>query len=506
MKKTAIILMLITLVSKVFGFVRDIILAYLYGTSYVSDAYLIALTIPNVIFVLIATGLATGYIPIYSEIEKKYGSKEGNNFTSNLTNILLVICTLLILLSFLFTEQIVKVFASGFEGETLDLAVQFTQISLFGIYFTALIHIFRGFLQIKGYYSIPALIGFPLNFITIIALFLSSKFNIMILAIGSVVATLAQFLLLLPFIIKAGYRYRFIFDLKNNYMKKMALLALPVILGISVNQLNVLVDRTIASQVAVGGIAALNYANRLNMLIQGIFTLSITTVMYPIISKQAAENNIKGLKKSVLESISGINLLVIPASVGFIIFAEPIISLLFERGAFGTQAVTMTSSALVFYSIGMIGVGLREVLSRAFYSLQDTKTPMINAAIAMVINIILNIILSKYLGIGGLALATSISAIVGTLLLIISLWKKIGPFGLNKTLVSFCKILFSSIIMGVIALSLFNLLTMRISSNLSFLISMVVAIIVYFVMVYILKIEDVNRIVKILSNKLTQKK
>src|SRR5699024_3854161 len=175
-----------------------------------------------------------------------------------------------------------------------------------------------------------------------------------------------------------------------------------------------LVDRTIASRVVEGGITALNYANRLNGFIQGIFVLSISTALYPMISKMAAENNMQGLKKSVAEAISGINLLVIPATVGSMVFAEPVVMLLFGRGAFDSNAISLTTAALFYYSIGMLGFGLREVLSRAFYSLQDTKTPAINAAIAVVINIVLNIVLSKFMGIGGLALATSISAIVCT--------------------------------------------------------------------------------------------
>jgi len=184
----------------------------------------------------------------------------------------------------------------------------------------------------------------------------------------------------------------------------MVYIALPVIIGVSVNQINVLVDRTIASRVAEGGITALNYASRLNGFVQGIFVLSITTALYPMISKMVAESNMEGLKKSVSEAISGINLLVIPATVGSMIFAEPVVMLLFGRGKFDVEAIAMTSAALFFYSLGMLGFGLREVLSRAFYSLQDTKTPAINATIAVVMNIIPNIILSKYMGIGGLAL------------------------------------------------------------------------------------------------------
>ncbi|AZR73923.1 murein biosynthesis integral membrane protein MurJ [Anoxybacter fermentans] len=502
MRKTALLLMLITIFSKIFGFARDITLSYFYGASNISDAYLISITIPMVIFSFIGTGISTGYIPMYSKIESNNGVEDANRYTNNLVNILIVICTVIIILGFLFTNQIVKVFASGFEAETLTLAVQFTKISLLGIYFTGLIYIFNGFLQLKGDYTITALVGFPMNFFIILSIFISSKANILVLSIGSVIAIASQLLLVLPFAYKKGYRYKFILNIKDEYIKTMAYIALPIIIGVSVNQINILVDRTLASQIATGGISALNYANRLNGFVQGIFVLSIVTVMYPMISKMVAENNMTGLKKSLAEAISSVNLLVLPATVGAMIFAEPVVRLLFGRGAFDVQAISMTSYALFFYSIGMIGFGLREVLSRAFYSLQDTKTPMINAAIAMVMNIILNIILSKFLGIGGLALATSISAIFCTVLLFISLRKKIGPFGMKHITISFIKVLCASLVMGLIAKISYNILLNYIGANLSLLTSIGIGAIVYFIIIYFMKIEEVDIIVIALKKKL----
>ena len=495
MKKTAIILMIITILSKIFGFTREIALSYFYGASNISDAFLISLTIPSVIFSFIGTGISTGYIPMYSKIEQKYGEKEGNRYTNNLVNILLILCTVMIIFGLLFTDKIVKIFASGFAGDTLALAVQFTRISLVGIYFTGLISVFGAFLRIKGNYAIPALVGFPMNFFIIISIFLSSKTNILVLSIGSVIATASQLVLLIPFVHKKGYRYGLVLDVKDKYIKKMLYIALPIVLGVSANQINVLVDRTLASSIAVGGISALNYASRLNGFVQGMFVTTVSSVMYPMISKMAAQNNMNGLKKSVSEAINIINLLVIPATVGAMVFAEPIVKLLFGRGAFDPQAISMTSDALFYYSIGMIGFGLREVLSNAFYSLQDTKTPMINGAIAMGMNIILNIILSKFLGIGGLALATSISAIFCTGLLFISLRKKIGAFGMKEITISFIKILLASLGMGVVANLACGILLNNISANLSLIVSICIGVVFYFVIIFLMKIEEVDTMV-----------
>ena len=401
----------------------------------------------------------------------------------------------------LFTQPLIKLFASGFSGETLKLAVNFTRISVFGVFFSAVLNIFSGYLRLHGNYITPALIGFPMNLIIIGSLFFSAKINIYLLPIGAVLATASQLILLAPFIHKTGYRYRPVLNLKDDHLKTMVLIALPVIAGTSVNEINVLVDRTLASTIAIGGISALNYARRLNGFVQGLFVASVLTVLYPMISKMVAEDNIKGLKRSISEAIAIINLMVIPATIGAMIFSKEIVVLLFGRGAFGLEATAMTANALSYYSIGMIAFGLRDILSRAFYAYQDTKTPMINATIGVVINIVLNFILSKYMGIGGLALATSISAIVTAVLMFITLRKKIGPFGLKELLRSFIKISIASLIMGVLAYSGFVLAGNHFSQNLSLILAIGVGALSYAIIIYFMKIPEVDSTVEAVRKK-----
>lgn len=493
--------MILTIGSKFFGFFRDITLSYFYGASNISDAYLVSQLIPMSLLEFVGLGLLAGYIPIYNTIENKYGTQKSNLFTNKIINLVLLISTVLVLLGLVLTENIVKIFAMGFEGETLELAVSFTRISIFGIYFVTLGYVFRGFLQVKNKFITPTLTGYPLNVIIILSIAISFWTSNIILAVGSLFAIASQLCILIPFSYKEGFRFKFTLDFKDDDIKQLFRLAFPMMIGISVNQFNIVVDRTLASQIVEGGISALNYANRLNFFVQGIFVLSITTVMYPMISKMVANGDMKGLRRTLSEAIGGISLLVVPATIGAIVFSEQVITLLFGRGAFTYEAILMTSTALAFYSIGMIGFGLREVLSRAFYSLQDTKTPMINASIGMILNVILNIVFSKYLGIGGLALATSISAIFTTVLLFISLRKKIGPFGMKQISISFLKILFASLVMGLLSKLSFNYLTATLSQNLSLLLAIGVGAVSYFVIIYFMKIEDVDVIVGAIKKK-----
>lgn len=501
MKKTTVIIIFITLLSKIFGFAREMVLSYFYGASSVSDAYIVSLTVPSVIFGFIVVGIATGYIPLFTKIENTVGEKSAVDYTSNLINILMLLSTITIILGFFYTDIIVKIFASGFEGDTLSLAIKFTRIALIGIYLTALLNILVSYLQIKGSFYIPALVGFPLNIITVLAIVISAITNVNLLPIGTVLAIFCQVLLLIYFAKRKGFKYSPILNFRDPAIIHTMHIATPIILGSSVNQINQLVDRTIASNIAVGGISSLNYAHKVDGLIQGLFITSIIAVLYPTISKLAVQGNKKELKRLVSESINIIGLLVIPSSIGAMIFSRQLVIFLFGRGAFDIFAINMTSISLFFYSSGMIAFGLRDILTRVFYSLGDSKTPMINGIIGVLINIILNMILSRYIGIGGLALASSIAGGVVCVILFVKLRKKIGPFRLSSILKNYAKILFASLIMGLLAKLSFNYLTSSLSQNLSLLIAIGVGAVSYFVIIYFMKIEVVDVIVGAIKKK-----
>lgn len=501
LKKTALILMFITVLSKLLGLFREITMSYYYGASEVSDAYFVSLTITVAVFSFIGVGISTGYIPMYSILKHEKGDLEGEKFTNNLISFFVIISTILVVILQIFAEPVVKVFASGFEGSTLELAIKFTRITVLGIYFSGIISIYNGFLQVRNKYLIPALIGFIYNFVIILFIYMSYKTNIIVLSFGSVIAVIAQFAFLLLFVKKEGYKPFFFINIKDSSIITLGKISLPLILGTAISQINVLIDKTIASNIAVGGISALNYADRLNSFILSTVVMSVSVSVYPLMSRSIAENNIGKFKIVISESITAISLFIIPASIGAILYSSSLVKVLFGRGAFGIDAINLTTSALIFYSVGMIGIGLREILSRAFFSIQETRIPAVNAAIGMILNIILNFILSRYLGIGGLALATSISATFTTILLFASLHNKIGPFGMKQISISFLKILFSSLIMGLLSKLSFNFLSAFLSQNLSLLLAIGVGAVSYFIIIYFMKIEDVDVIVGAIKKK-----
>lgn len=502
MKKNIAIIILITLFTKALGFVREIVLTYFFGATAISDVYLIAQTIPTTLFALVGTGLATTFIPIFSKVETEEGEENALRFTSNVMNLVLVICSVLIVIVLIFTPQVVKVFARGFRGETLSLAVTFTRISILGIYFTSLVYILNAYLQLKDEFIIPALISLPMNLVLIMFYAAASKFGNILLGYGLFFSILIQFIFILPSVMKNRFKYYALLSHKNRYVREMLILAVPVIIGTSVNQLNVLVDKNIASTIIEGGISALNYADRLSGLVYGLFVIPIITVIFPTISKMVVEHNEEGMNKVVNESLVSMGLLIIPASVGAMVLARPIVEFLFLRGEFDVQAAVLTSQALFYYAISMLAYGVRDVFTRVFYASNDTKTPTINGVVGVATNIVLNLILSRFMGIAGLALATSISAIFTAVLLYISLKKKSMELSFKSSLMKMIKITGAALLMGALAKFSYPVFLSEAGSSLGLIFSIVVAGALYFLLIWLFKIEEVEKLKDIVKNKL----
>lgn len=510
--KAAVGLMAATLVSKILGFGRELVLASAYGASGTSDAFLVAMNIPAVIFTAIGTSLGTAFIPLYCDVNSKDGEKASNKFTNNVFNIVVLICVVFSILGAIFTPQIVKLFAVGFEGETLSQSIYFTRVMILGIALLGMSYIMMAYLQVKDNFIVPGLMPVPYNILIIISIIVSTKLSLALLPWGALTGLSLQFLFQLPFAMKKGYRYQPYVNLGDEHLKKMLWLIAPVLIGVAVNQINTIVDRTIASTLVEGSISALNYATKLNQFVMGMFIVSISSVVYPMLSKLTSENNKEKFNKSIRTSVNTVVLLVIPISVGAIILANPIVKLLFQRGEFDQRATYMTSVALVFYSIGMIGFGLRDILGKVFYSLQDTKTPMINGAIAMILNIILNICFVKFtnMQLSGLAFATSISALVTIILLFISLRKKIGAFGGKSILVVMIKSLVSAVLMGIVTSIAHDIIGNIIGNGfikeaLTLFLSISIGAIIYGTSIIILKVDEVNLVLDSIKSKINNR-
>lgn len=505
--KATIGLMIITIVSKILGFGRELVLGGVYGASMYSDVYITSMNIPILIFDLIGMAIATTFIPLYYENEEKGGASLALDFSNNIFNLVYVFSFIMSLVGFIFAEPIVKLFAIGFKEDQFRLTVQFTRIMICGGMFICIKNLLTSYLQAKGSFLVPGLTGIPFNIIIIISMIASVKYGVYVLPIGTLLAMAVQCVFQYPFARKNGFKYKFKFNIKDEYVGQMFWLVLPVFVGIAVNQVNAMIDRTFASTLIEGSVSSLNYANKLNLFVMGLFITTLASVIYPTLSKISVEDNKTKFSDAVSKYVNVVIILIVPISVGAILLAKPIVEILFERGAFDSSATMMTASALMAYSVGMVAFGLRDILSRVFYSIKDTKTPMINGILAIGINILLNFILINKFGHFGLALGTSISSIICIVILFYKLKKKVGYFGQDKIINTFVKTIIASGIMGVVVyFSYYKLLAILGSGFIYQCIALVIPVgigaIIYGLMSIVLKVEECTNVYNALKNKL----
>lgn len=508
MKLISIVLMIITVVSKIFGFLRDAIMANYYGTGMVAGAFTLANQIPAVVFTFITMGVSTGFIPTYKKIEEKDGYLIADKFTSNLGNVSVVIGVALLVILEVFAAPITRLFGWNLEAEPFVLSVTFFRITIISIVAVCLATVYRGYLYTKDSYIVPQLQGFILNFVIIIAIILSSKLNnIYILPVGLCIATMAQYILYIPAVKKLKFKWTKGINFNDQYLKSMLKMAVPVIFGVSITTIGTVIDKSLATIFnAERGIAMVNYASRMNELVNGIVVVSVATVAYTALSNDFVSRDMKKFKNTILSSLNSMNILIYPAMVGLIVFAEPIINLAFNRGQWRPEDTMIVAPTLKYYALGIAAVAVRDIFSKAFYSMGDTKTPTINAVIMLVVDVTLSFGAAKLIGIPGLALGTSLGAVIGALLLIFLLRKRIGKFeNIKSFLIENAKMIFSSIVMGVVAYIMFNLVTPILGENFGLVVVMVIAVLIYFTLVYILKVEEFRTLLDGFKSKIKRK-
>ncbi|MSU00209.1 murein biosynthesis integral membrane protein MurJ [Tissierella pigra] len=498
----ALMISIFTLISKGLGFIREVMIANKFGSGMETDTYFVAITATVIIMTTLGAALNTTLIPIFSEIGEKHGRRGKLKYLNNILNIVFIITIFIVIFGYIFSPWIIKVLANGFQGEQFELAVKLNRIGLPIAIFLGINYVFSGLLNSSQIFGPPAISGLPYNFVFLIYLFFfANEGSIITLMIVSVIAALLQLLILVPAVHHMGYRYSPNVNLRDKYLKRAMVLIGPVLIGSAVQQINVVIDKTLASGLIEGSISALNYASKINDMVIAVFIMAITTVIFPMLSQAFSQNNNEKVKEILGQGVNIILIVTVPATIGLLILAEPMVYLFFQRNAFDELATYMTSQALIFYSIGLIGASLRLMLNRVYYSLQDTKTPMINGIIAVIINLVLNLVLIEPMGHAGLALATSISATVTTIMLFVSLRKKIGPIGLFKYLLCFAKTLAASLCMGIVVYLIYYKLgavigTTKLIQMVLLLGSVVVGAALYFGLCIVFKVKELGMIFK----------
>lgn len=501
MKYTAIILMLVSIIARIFGFIREMLMSNYYGTSSVAEVVVIALAVPTVLFAFLFSSLNTSFIPSYNAVRNEKGEKAAEKFTSNVANVVMILCIGLCIVGIIFAKPLVYAMASGFTGEKQALAIKFVRIVLLGSAFNSIAAIFSGYLNIHGSYILPSTRLAVQNIILIIFTFLSVYTGTTTLAIGILVATICQNIVIVIALKKKGYKHDFGVDFKDPNIRYILILAIPLMLGVAVDQINVFVDKTLASRAVDGGVAILNYADRINALVYIVIT-SVVTVAYPVISKNAIEQKMDMLKQSMFKYAQINYVFCVPIIFAFSVFAEPIVEVIYERGVFSHQDTIAVSRCLIFYSLTIFGVAMREIVSRTFYALGDSKTPVKNGMAMVVLNAALSVFFANKIGLEGIALGTAVSSMVGCLILLYLLRKKIGCLNMKSFVKTFIKISLITSVMIVISRLFYNILLTNMKVEKSLFLSAALGVIIYFSMIIYFDISNSRELSKMAIKRL----
>jgi putative peptidoglycan lipid II flippase len=419
---------LVTIISgagKLLGFARESIIAAYFGTSEVADVFFVASLVPTLLFTAIGTAIQAGIIPLFMEERSKSGER-ARDLMSLLGTFLLVVSILFIGLAILFTEPLIQVMAPGFSPEQTVLAVEITRIMIPGMVFLTLTAISTGVLNANKQFVLPAFSATIQNVVIILAtVLLASTYGVYGLSIGVLIGAAGQFLIQYPSFKKMDIGLNFHFRRNKEKIIKIMILFYPIIIAAISVQMNSLVDRMVSTGLDTGSVSALNYANRLLWLPLSVIMTPLITVLYPSIVEGALESY-KKFFGIIQKGASLIIFASIPFMILMIIKGDNLIQLAFQRGNFTSEATGLTNQALVYYAAGLVFFALRDFLMNGFYALKKTKFAMYSCLAAVIINIILSVLLSKVMAVGGIALASSISMLIQCIVLFGYLLNKNG--------------------------------------------------------------------------------
>jgi len=495
------------LFSRILGVVRDIVLMNYFGTTYVSDAFQAGFKIPNLLRKLFGEGaLSAAFIPIYYEIGTKKDKKQQIDFGLNILSILSLLLLFLSIIGIVITPFLVKIITPGFDEKTYELTVKLTRLIFPYLFLIGLSSTLISILNSHEKFFIPGLSSAFLNIGMIASPVLFILFNsesnleerVIALSFGVLIGGVLQTLVNFPILYKIGYRLKIILDYKNEYLKIVWYKFLPGVLGLAIRQINLLVDTILASFLTVGSITALTMGNRLMQLPLGIVGVSAGVAVLPLFSKFAAQNEWKKLNDHLRFSLVSLSFIMIPITAILIGLGKDFIQILFLRGRFDQNSLEMTYLALAYYTLGITFYSVNRLIISVFYASKDTKTPVKISAFIVVINISLNIIFMKYMKHAGLALATSVSAMIHFFILIAIMRKSFSFIKIN-ILKDILKMIFLSII--IILLIYFGKKNITLSAIINIVLYSCVSLIIYISGANFLHISETNTILKNLWKK-----
>ena len=476
-KRNAAIVLLVTLFSKALALVRQSVLTYFYGASPTSDAFIVAQSIPNTLFLLVASAIGISFIPVYNKIG--FDNKDEQNlFVNHLLQGITIIASLLVAAVLIFTRQIVYLFASGFDQGSIALTCKFVRVSVFSIFFIGWFGVFSALLKANKRFFSATITGVALSIVEIVSCIIAFFNNDIFLAIGITLASFAQFAIVFLSSKKTGFRLSKDFKILDKNVKKVLLLSIPIFVSFGVDEINVIIDKTIASTFGTGSISILTYSSNIIALVNSIFTMSIYTILFTEVSTLLTSNRTDDAFLSIRKALNSLMLILVPATIGLVVFSVPIITIFYERGAFSHRDTLAAASVLSLYAISIIPNGIRMLTQSYYYSIGKTKFCMFVGIGAVLINIIGNIILSRLIGLNGLALSSAMGVVFSCSIHFFYLVKKKKPIVDRESFSYLFRVIISSILMIEIAYPVYNYCSIF-GHKISIVISIFIAVVAY---------------------------
>lgn len=437
--------------SKILGLARDQIMAGYFGMTSETDAFIWADYIPNLFRILFAESLIiAAFIPIYSAYLKKNKTDDLKIFVNSVINILTLAFLVISAIIFIFSPEIGSLL-SKVSNSQMDV-YKFTvmnRIMIFSLVLMSLSSFATSILNSHNIFTAPSLAPFVMNIVTIaLVIIFYRQLGIYSMAIGIMAGSFAHLAIQLPQLKVSPVRYRFLMNFRHKGVREIFSLMVPILLSLGAVHLNNSIDYFFALNLGEGNTVALTLSWRVANLPLGVFSVAVVTVLYPLISRQAAVNDIKGIKESFSLGVREIGYVMIPATAGLVILSYPIIKVLFQHYNFSAANTEKVGYVLIFHSLGLLFFGLLMILNRIFYAFKNVKTPLKVASISIIINLALDWVLIKFMDVGGLALSTSFVALCNIVILIIILKKKVGNFGGTRIFKSYAKILAAAAVMS----------------------------------------------------------
>src|SRR5258705_2794254 len=455
-----------TITSRILGLVRDQVLASMFGAGNAMDAFNVAFRIPNLVRDLFAEGaMSAAFVPVFMRQLTAGGKESAWRLGNNVINALLLVTGVLVILGIMFAPPLVDACASDYASVPgkLELTVLLTRIMLPFLTLVAIAAALMGMLNSLHLFFIPALAPAMFNVATIAcALTLVPVVAragwppITAIAVGTLVGGLAQLSLQWPLLRRQGFRYVPFLDWREEGLHRVLLMMGPGTIGLAATQVNVFINTVLATGEGTGAVSWLNYAFRLMYLPTGLFGVSIATAIVPAVSRHAARADAAAVRSTLADGLSLMLMMNVPATVGLIVLANPIVRVIFERRAFLPSDTAATAAALQFYAVGLLGYSIVRIASPAFYALGDSRTPVKISIAAVIANALLNLALVRILGYRGLALGTSIAALFNAAALIWILHRRLDGLDDRHVLSSFARIIVASLGMGLAAAGIYR--------------------------------------------------